>query len=162
MSALDTAAPCNLVTVVCSHNNSADLSCPERGLAPCGHADSQGGRRVRRGAPGGAGPGSGDAARERGEEHLDSAEVADGPRGSREIGDRGEQKPCGWKHRGLVTLRMLYLIVVRLAGWMALVARSSRRKTLNFRARRGAGLRVVFQPLEVGAREAHAPNQLAS
>jgi len=35
---------------------------------------------------------------------------------------------------------MLYLIVVRLAGWMALVARSSRRKTLNFRARRGVGL----------------------
>jgi len=57
---------------------------------------------------------------------------------------------------------MLYLIFVRLAGWMALVARSSRRKTPDFRARRGAGLRVIFQPLEVGAREAHAPDQLTS
>jgi hypothetical protein len=25
-----------------------------------------------------------------------------------------------WQHRGLVTLRILYLILVRLAGWMAL------------------------------------------
>jgi putative transposase len=31
----------------------------------------------------------------------------------------------GWQHRRLVILRMLYLIFVRLAGWMALLARSS-------------------------------------
>jgi hypothetical protein len=29
---------------------------------------------------------------------------------------------CAWQHRGLATLRMLYLIFVRLAGWMALVS----------------------------------------
>lgn len=31
----------------------------------------------------------------------------------------------GWQYRGLVTVRMLYLIFVRLAGWMALLARGS-------------------------------------
>jgi hypothetical protein len=34
----------------------------------------------------------------------------------------------GWQHRELVTVRMLYLIFVRLAGWMALLARSSASK----------------------------------
>ena len=34
----------------------------------------------------------------------------------------------GWKHRGLMTVRMLYLMFVRLAGWMALLARSSASK----------------------------------
>ena len=34
----------------------------------------------------------------------------------------------GWQHRGLVTPRMLYLMFVRLAGWMALLARSSASK----------------------------------
>jgi len=32
----------------------------------------------------------------------------------------GRQSSCGWQHRGLVTLRMLYLVFVRPAGWMAL------------------------------------------
>ena len=35
---------------------------------------------------------------------------------------------CGWQHRRLVTLRMLYLIFVRLTGWMALLARSAASK----------------------------------
>jgi hypothetical protein len=33
-----------------------------------------------------------------------------------------------WQHRGLVTVRMLYLMFVRLAGWVALLARSSASK----------------------------------
>ena len=28
-----------------------------------------------------------------------------------------------WQHRGLMTVRMLYLMFVRLAGWMALLVR---------------------------------------
>jgi hypothetical protein len=38
---------------------------------------------------------------------------------------RLQHRSGGWQHRGLVTLRMLYLIFVRLAGWMVLLARSS-------------------------------------
>jgi hypothetical protein len=33
-----------------------------------------------------------------------------------------------WEHRGLVTVRMLYLMFVHLAGWMVLLARSSASK----------------------------------
>ncbi len=35
---------------------------------------------------------------------------------------------CGWQHRGFVTLRMLYLVFIRLAGWMALLARTTASK----------------------------------
>ena len=41
---------------------------------------------------------------------------------------RPRQSSCGWQHRGLVTLRMLYLVFVRPAGWMALLARSAASK----------------------------------
>jgi hypothetical protein len=34
----------------------------------------------------------------------------------------------GWQHRGLMAVRMLYLIFVRLTGWLALLARSAASK----------------------------------
>jgi hypothetical protein len=35
---------------------------------------------------------------------------------------------CGWQHCGLVTVRLLYLMFVRLTGWIALLARSTASK----------------------------------
>jgi putative transposase len=38
---------------------------------------------------------------------------------------RLRQWSCGWQHRRLVTVRILYMFFVRLAGWMVLLARSA-------------------------------------
>lgn len=43
---------------------------------------------------------------------------------------------CDWHHRGLVTVRMLYLIFVRLTGWMAPLARSAASKDVELLALR--------------------------
>ena len=48
----------------------------------------------------------------------------------------------GWQHRELVTVRMLYLIFVRLAGWMALLA--------GFSASKDAELLMLRQEVRTG------------
>jgi len=58
--------------------------------------------------------------------------------------------PCGWQHRGLVTVRMLYLIFVRMTGWMALVARSA--------ASKDAELLVLRQEVAVLRRQNPKPS----
>lgn len=80
---------------MCSHNNSIYLACPERGLARLAVTltPGAGGEYVvtHLAAALARGPA---ALPGHGEGCLDAAEVADGPRGCREVGgDRGEQRP---------------------------------------------------------------------
>ena len=51
----------------------------------------------------------------------------------------------GWQHRGLVAVRMLYLMFVRLTGWLALLARSA--------ASKDAGLLVLRHEVAVLRRQ---------
>jgi len=47
------------------------------------------------------------------------------------VADLRVRLPCrlrGWQHLGFVTVRILYQIVVRLTGWITLVARSTASK----------------------------------
>ena len=46
------------------------------------------------------------------------------------------QWSCGWQHRGRVTARMLYLMFVRMAGWIVLLACSSPPKYVELSALR--------------------------